>query len=189
MFIDPALYSGAPEDLSGREAAEVRSYELLATLGIPFFRCDHDHADTIEACETVEAVLGAEICKNLFLTNRQQTELYLLLMPGRKAFKTKYLSAQLGTARLSFAPGERMESAIGCPPGSASLLGLMNDAAGHVRLIIDREVWEGEWLGCHPCRNTSTLRLAMTDVRDKLIPALGHEPTVVELPREEPASV
>lgn len=178
-----SLQFGRPADFSGRLPKEQRCYELLDSLGVEYARVDHEHADTIEACHEIESSLGALICKNLFLTNRQQTEFYLLLMPGDKPFKTKLLSKQIGTARLSFASPEHMERYLDITPGSVSVLGLMNDG-GKVHLVIDRDLLKDEFIGCHPCINTSTLRLRTEDVIGKLLPAVGHEYSLVELPWE-----
>ena len=182
MYIDRRLYRGRADE--GRSEKERRCYDLLDGLGVEYFRVDHEHADTIEACREAEELLGCVICKNLFLTNRRQTEFYLLIMPGQKPFKTKYLSAHIGSSRLSFGTAEDMERLLGVTPGSVSLLGLMNDRNGEVRLLVDRDLLGDEAFGCHPCINTSSLRIAMTDVREKLLPALGHEPTYVNLPWE-----
>ena len=179
MFIDTTVYTGGAE---GRIEKEMRSYALLDSLGLEYRRVDHEHADTIEACEQVEGLLECKICKNLFLTNRQQTDFYLLIMPGEKPFKTKLLSKQIGSARLSFASAEHMEKYLDITPGSVSILGLMNDKGGAVRLLVDRDLLKEEYFGCHPCINTSSLRLKTADVFGKLLPAMGHEPTFVDLP-------
>ena len=179
MFIDTKVYTGGAE---GRIEKEMRSYALLDSLGLEYRRVDHEHADTIEACEQVEGLLECRICKNLFLTNRQQTDFYLLIMPGEKPFKTKLLSKQIGSARLSFASAEHMEKYLDITPGSVSILGLMNDKGGAVRLLVDRDLLKEEYFGCHPCINTSSLRLKTADVFGKLLPAMGHEPTFVDLP-------
>ena len=179
MFIDPKVYTGGAE---GRLEKEMRSYALLDSLGLEYRRVDHEHADTIEACEQVEGLLECKICKNLFLTNRQQTDFYLLIMPGEKPFKTKLLSKQIGSARLSFASPEHMEKYLDITPGSVSILGLMNDKGGAVRLLVDRDLLNEEYFGCHPCINTSSLRLKTADVLEKLLPAMGHEPSFVDLP-------
>lgn len=180
MKIDGTLYRGRPD--GERIPKEERCYELLDKLGIEYWRVDHEHADTIEACEQVEGLLGCEICKNLLLTNRQQTEVYLLIMPGEKPFKTKLLSKQIGSARLSFATAEQMLELLDITPGSVSILGLMNDKDRKVRLLIDSDLKTPEFFGCHPCINTSSLRLKTADVLNVLIPAMGHEPTFVQLP-------
>ena len=179
MFIDTKVYTGGAE---GRIEKEMRSYALLDSLGLEYRRVDHEHADTIEACEQVEGLLECKICKNLFLTNRQQTDFYLLVMPGEKPFKTKLLSKQIGSARLSFASPEHMEKYLDITPGSVSILGLMNDKGGAVRLLVDSDLLKEEYFGCHPCINTSSLRLKTADVLEKLLPAMGHQPTFVNLP-------
>lgn len=177
------LHNGRPEDFSARIDKERCCYEMLDRLSIEYSLTDHEHADTIEACHEIEKTLGAAICKNLFLTNRQQTEFYLLLMPGDKPFKTKLLSKQIGTARLSFASGEQMQELLDITPGSVSVLGLMNDG-GRVHLVIDSELLRDEFIGCHPCINTSTLKIKTSDIIEKFLPEVGHEYTAVELPWE-----
>lgn len=180
MRIDPTLYEGRPAE--PREANEERCYELLERLGVKFYRVDHEAAENIPDCELVEGILGCGICKNLFLTNRQQTDFYLLIMPGEKPFKTKLLSKQIGTARLSFGSPEDMERLLDLHPGSVSVLGLMNDREGKVRLLVDRELLNAENFGCHPCRNTTSLRFATKALFETVLPAVGHAPTFVELP-------
>ena len=175
------LYEGRPENYADRLPKEQRCYDMLDRLGIAYSRVDHEHADTIEACHEIEQTLGAEICKNLFLTNRQQTEFYLLLMPGDKPFKTKELSAQIGSSRLSFAKSEYMEKYLDITPGSVSVLGLMNDIEGKVRLLIDEDVLTERYFGCHPCINTSSLKFTTEDLIGKVIPALKHAPKMVKL--------
>ena len=177
------LYSGRPENFEERLPKERRCYDMLDRLGIGYGRVDHEHADTIEACHEIEKTLGAKICKNLFLTNRQQTEFYLLLMPGDKPFKTKLLSKQIGTARLSFASSEHMQELLDITPGSVSVLGLMNDN-GRVHLVIDEDLLKDEYIGCHPCINTSTLKIRTADITEKFLPEVGHEYAAVALPWE-----
>lgn len=156
-------------------------YDFLDSLGVSYQRIDHEAAMTMEACEEIDRTLEATICKNLLLCNRQETQFYLLMLPGNKVFKTKDLSAQIGSSRLSFAKAEYMEKYLDITPGSLSVLGLMNDKDRMVRLLIDEEVLEGEYIGCHPCINTSSLRLRTKDLVEKIIPAMGHEPTIVKL--------
>ncbi len=180
MRIDPTLYAGRPAEK--REANEERCYELLDRLGVRYYRVDHEAAEDIPACELVEGLLGCGICKNLFLTNRQQTDFYLLIMPGEKPFKTRLLSKQIGTARLSFGSPADMERLLDLAPGSVSVLGLMNDRAGRVRLLVDRELLEAESFGCHPCRNTTSLRFSTRELFDTVLPAMRHAPVYVELP-------
>lgn len=176
------LVTGRPTDITGRLEKEIRVYDFLDELGIAYGRVDHEPAMTMEACAEIDKVLDATTCKNLLLCNRQKTDFYLLLMQGDKVFQTKELSAQLGVSRLSFASPEAMEEYLDITPGSLSVLGLMNDKYFHVKLVIDKPVLEGDYIGFHPCINTSSLRLKMTDLVEKIIPAMGHAPTLVNLP-------
>lgn len=178
------LYKGRPQSTEGRLDREVRVYDLLDSLGIEYLRTDHAHADTMEACNEIDKVLDVLICKNLFLCNRQKTKFYLLMMPGDKPFKTKELSSQINSARLSFASAEAMEEYLDIKPGSVSVMGLMNDKENAVNLLVDEDVLKGEYVGCHPCVNTSSLKIKTTDVFDKFLKAVGHTATVVHLTGE-----
>lgn len=175
------LENGRPQSVDNRLEKEIRVYDFLDSLGVEYQRIDHEAAMTMEACEEIDKILGAMICKNLLLCNRQETEFYLLLMPGDKPFKTKYLSAQIGSSRLSFAKAEYMEEFLDITPGSVSVLGLMNDHDMRVRLLIDEDVLKEEYFGCHPCINTSSLRFKTEDLRRVILPALKHEPQMVKL--------
>ena len=161
--------------------AEMASFALLDQLHIPYQRVEHSIANTMADCAAISDVLGIRICKNLFLCNRQKTDFYLLTMPEDKPFHTKDLSHQIGSSRRSFAPPEAMETLLGCTPGSASVLGLMNDTDHHVRLLMDREVYEAQWFGCHPCKNDGSLRIATSDLLNVFLPHTGHHVTVVDL--------
>ena len=177
------LQNGRPENTDKRLDKEIRVYDFLDKLGIDYQRVDHEAAMTMEACEEIDRTLGDDttICKNLFLCNRQETNFYLLLMPGDKPFKTKDLSAQIHSARLSFAKPEYMEKYLDITPGSVSVLGLMNDPENHVRLVIDEDILKDEYIGCHPCINTSSLKIKKDDLIGRILPAIHHEYTPVEL--------
>ena len=181
------LYHGSPTDMTGREDKEIRTYRLLDDLGIGFDRTDHpeEPATTMEVCARVDAVLGVNICKNLFLCNRQKTDFYLLVMPGDKPFKTKELSGQLGVSRLSFAGPEHMEELLDILPGSVSVMGLANDKENRVRLLVDEDLLGEEWFGCHPCVNTSSIRLKTKDALEVFLPAVKHDYTTVRLVGDE----
>lgn len=175
------LYKGRPENTQGRLDKEIRVYDLLDSLGIEYERTDHERTDTMEACNEIDAILQVTICKNLFLCNRQKTNFYLLMMPGDKPFKTKELSSQINSARLSFASPEDMERLLDITPGSVSIMGLMNDKENAVQLLVDEDVLKGEYLGCHPCMNTSSLKLRTKDVIERFLPAVHHEMITVHL--------
>ena len=180
------LQNGRPENTDGRLDKEIRVYDFLDKLRVEYQRVDHEAAMTIEPCEAIDPVLGDDtaICKNLFLCNRQKTDFYLLMIPGDKTFKTKELSHQIGSARLSFASPQDMEKYLDITPGSVSVMGLMNDHDNAVRLLVDEDVLKGEWVGCHPCINTSSLRIKTKDMFGPVIKAMHHDMTVVKLTGE-----
>lgn len=172
ILTDRTIYRGRPAEK--RIPKEEAAYDLLERAGIDFERVDHAAANTIEECFEVDELLEMEICKNLFLCNAQKNAFYLLLMPGKKKFRTAEVSKQIGSARLSFAPYEELERLLDLTPGSVTVLGLMNDRENKVKLIIDSEVLEAPYFGCHPMINTSSLRFPTRDLTDKLLPEMGH---------------
>ena len=178
------LVFGRPASNEGRLEKEIRCYDLLDKLGVEFQRIDHEAAMTMEACVEIDKVLDATICKNLLLCNRQCTAFYLLMIPGDKQFKTSVLSKEIGSSRLSFAKPEYMLEYLDITPGSVSVLGLMNDHDHHVQLLMDADVLKGEYFGCHPCINTSSLRIKTADLMEKIIPAMDHPARIVTLPQE-----
>ena len=180
------LVEGRPADCGGRLDKEIRVYDLLDRLDVHYQRIDHEAAMTMEACAEIDRVLDATICKNLLLCNRQCTSFYLLMLPGEKSFKTSAFSKQIGSSRLSFADPKYMEEYLDITPGSVSVMGLMNDHGHHVKLYMDEDILKGEYIGFHPCINTSSLRIRTEDLMNKVIPAMGHEPTIVAIEKQNP---
>ncbi len=178
--IDTRIYTCAPQ-ANGRLDTEMATYALLDSLGMAYHRLDHDATAAVEDCIEVEKTLGIEICKNLFLCNASRTAYYLLLMPGGKKYRAPLLSRQLGTTRLSFADAKSMEQLLRLTPGAVSVLGLMNDKAHAVRLLIDKDVLQHRHIGCHPCVNTSSLKVSLDEVLNKFLQHTGHQPTYVTL--------
>ena len=179
------LYHGRPENTEGRLEREVRTYDFLDKRGIEYARTDHEPANTMEACNDIDAVLGVLICKNLFLCNRQKTNYYLLMMPGDKKFKTKELSKQINSARLSFAGSDDMLKYLDIEPGAVSIMGLINDTEKQVQLLIDEDVLMDKYIGCHPCVNTSSLKIKTEDIIEKFLPSTGHDYRIVHLVGED----
>lgn len=177
------LYDGRPEGPAAT-LAEEKTYDFLDSLGVDYKTMRHPAAFTIGECNKVRELIGAPVFKNLFLTNKQQTRFYLLLMPGEKAFKTKYLSSQINSARLSFADEGRMMEYLGVTPGSVTPMGLINDREGRVTLLIDEDVKSTPMFACHPCINSASLLMRLEDLTDRILPATGHEITWVRLPWE-----
>ena len=179
MYINPQTFNVHPEATATEK--EMDSYLFLENNGVEYIRAEHDEAATIELCESVEKIINAKICKNLLLTNRQQTDFYMLLIPGDMPFKTKYLSKQIGSARLSFASGEQMTELLNVTPGSLTVLSLMYDKEQKVKLLIEKNVFNDEYFACHPCVNTATVKFSTSDLKDKVLPKLLHEYTIVDL--------
>lgn len=180
------LQQGRPADITGREAKEVRVYDLLDRLGINYERIDHEEANTMEACLKIDKALApAVICKNLFLCNSQKTKFYLLMIREDKKFKTKEISHQINSARLSFATPDFMEELLDITPGSVSVMGLMNDKENRVQLLVDEDVLASEYVGCHPCKNTSSLRLKTADVFGPFLQEVHHDYMTVVLSNGE----
>ena len=176
------LVEGRPQDK--RIDKEERVYDLLDQLNIDYQRIDHEEANTMEICLEIEKTLKSTICKNLFLVNSNNRQYYLLMLKENKKFKTKMISKQINSSRLSFGSDEKMLEYLDITPGSVSLLGLMNDHDFKVQLLMDKDLLQDEYLGCHPCINTSSLRIKMKDVFEKIIPSLHHEPIFVEVYNE-----
>ena len=176
------LEAGRSKEEAGRLEKEIRTYDLLDKLGIFYERVDHEAAMTMEACKEIDEVLApAVICKNLFLCNSQKTKFYLLMIRDDKKFKTKEISPQIPSPRLSFAPEEYMEKFLDITPGSVSVLGLMNDKEHQVKLLVDEDVLKSEYLGCHPCINTSSLRMKVEDVFGTFLKEIEHDYMVVKV--------
>ncbi len=177
------LYKGRPtkDDSLHREDKEIRTYDMLDRLGIVYERLDHDEAMSIDVSHEIDEKLDAVISKNLFLCNNKKTDFYLVVLPGHKRIVTKEVSKKVNSSRLSFAKPEYMEEYLDITPGSVSIMGLMNDKEKKVHLLMDKEIYDSEYIGCHPCINTSSLRIKTKDILDIFLKETGHEPMVIEV--------
>ncbi len=174
MYINPVIYSGRPDEK--RCEKEEAAYRVLDSLGIEYLRMDHDAVDTMEACKDIDRIMDIKAYKNLFLCNKQKNRYFLVVISGDKRFDSKSLSAQLELPRLSFAPPEQMDEMLGLSPGSVSILGVANDRENKVTLIVDSDITAHKYFGCHPCVNTSSLKIKTADIFDKFLPAVNHSP-------------
>ncbi len=176
-MIERTIYSSRPDEK--RSVEEEAVYDVLSALEIPFERVDWLPED--EGSENVYQALGIMRLKNLLLCNAQKTKFYLLVMPASVPFKSNVLSKQLGTPRFSFAPEENLRELLHVKPGSASILGLHNDKDRVVNLCIDERVLEQEYYGCHPCVNTTSLKIKTDDILNKFLVHTGHYYTIVRM--------
>ena len=159
-------------------------YDLLRELGIPFEPTAHEAAMTMEDLTEVARTLGAPFCKNLFLANRQQTEFYLLLIREDKRFRTAEVSKKLGVSRLSFGSEERLYELLGVHPGAITPMGLVFDPGHQVHLLVDRDLLALPEICVHPCVNTESLRLAVSDLTGKFFAHTGHRPQLLDITGE-----
>ena len=179
-------YNGRPDEIDCfHDDTELQVYDFLDKLGVEYMTYCHKAAFTMEECSAVRNELGVPVFKNLFLTNRQQTKFFLLMLPADKPFKTKYLSSQIGCGRLSFASPEMMVKYLHTHPGAVSPMGLIFDTGIHVRLLVDSDLLDGSSrYACHPCVNTASISLKMDDLFNVIIPATGHDFILVDLKPE-----
>ncbi|MDD5824117.1 MAG: prolyl-tRNA synthetase associated domain-containing protein [Firmicutes bacterium] len=178
MYISD-ITSAAPSD--ERCPLETKVYETLAELGIPFERVDNDSVEAMEECIEIQDKLGAEIRKTIVVCNRQKTDYYLVVLPADKRFDSKAFAKAMECSRLSFASGDDMVEKLGVAPGSATVMSILNDADGIVKVAIDKEVADEEWFACNPGANTTHIKIKTADLIDKVLPAQNHAATIVEL--------
>lgn len=178
MYISEIMTTSPEED---RNSTETKLYSILDELSIPFERIDNDVVETMEECKEIDEKLGTEIRKTLFLCNRKKTNLYLIVLPADKQLDIKAMSAKLELPKLSFASAELMEKYLCAKPGSASVMGLINDIENSVELIIDKEVADAEWFGCNPGTNISHLKIKTSDLIEKILPHINHNPRIEEI--------
>jgi Ala-tRNA(Pro) deacylase len=160
---------------------EKETYDLLHALGISYDRVSHEAAATISQCQLIEKVIDAPIHKNLLLRNSANTQLFFLVMMGYKRFITKEVSKQIGSSRLSFADDTTTEALLGVSKGSLSILSLFKDPECRIQLLIDQDVCQYDFFGCHPCDNRSTLKIKTQDIFNVLLSHTGHSPVQVKI--------
>lgn len=173
------IYTTAPTD--ERVPLEKAVYQVLEKLKIPYERVDHEAAATMEECLDIDKALHVEIRKNIFLCNQKKTSFFLLVMPAAKALDTKALEKKLGISHLSFAPAELMKKYLGTTPGSATIMGLLNDEDDYVQLLLDKEVADEVWFGCNPGVNTSHIKIQTKHLIQTFLPYTRHRAKIIEL--------
>lgn len=173
------IKTGAPD--KEKHGLEGKVHQLLNELKIDFWWVDNDEVSSMEECIEINNSLGAEIVKTVFLCNRQKTIFYLMILPPNKPFDSKAFSAAMNAPRLSFASGELMEQYLGVTPGSATIMGLINDTDNNIELVIDKDIAEKEWFACNPGTNKSHIKLKTSDLLGKVLPSINHIPKVISL--------
>ncbi len=98
----------------------------------------------------------------------------MLLLSGNKKLSAKSIAKQIGSSHLSFASDEDMETLLFTTPGAVSILGLIYDKENKVKLLIDKDVIQADYIGCHPCENTCSLKIRTKDILEVLLSAINH---------------
>ncbi|MBQ8209657.1 MAG: prolyl-tRNA synthetase associated domain-containing protein [Clostridia bacterium] len=173
------LYDSRPNDKRSRIEEQV--YDTLEKLDIQFKRIDHSPAATINECAAIEKFLDVHICKNIFLTNNKKDVYCLLLLKGDKKYEAGIVSRQIGSSRLSFASDGELMRYLGTTPGSVSVLSLINDTENKVTVAVDSDLLKNEYIGCHPCKNTSTLKIKTGDITEKFITHINHQLIIINV--------
>ena len=152
----------------------------LERLSIQYEYHDHVAVFTSEQARRLIPPLKGASAKNLFLRDRKGRRHFLLTLPDSKILDLKSLSASLGVSGLSLASPERLLKYLGITPGAVSLMALVNDSEIKVEILIDQELWEADYLQCHPLVNTATLVISLQDIK-KFIAATGHTVKLVKM--------
>lgn len=153
----------------------------LKKLNVNYEIKEHDALISMDTYELIQKDMGVTIPKNLFLNTQNHQNFYLLIMPGDKKFKTKELSSQINSSRLSFGSDEKLEEFLKCYKGSTSALGLLFDKENKVKLLIDEDLLNKEYLGFHPCNNSFTVKIKTSDLIEKYLPNINHDFIKVKL--------
>lgn len=165
----------------GKNVTQDKVFDLLDQLKIPYECVENEVVETMEECKELDEVLGTEIRKSLFLRNQKKTAFFLVVLPAEKQLDIKELGKKLGAGKLSFASEEYMVKYLGCHPGSASVMGTINDEEDYVKVIFDKEVADAEWFGCNPGINTAHLKLKTRDLLNKFLPKIYHKAEIIAI--------
>jgi Ala-tRNA(Pro) deacylase len=157
-------------------------YRFLKRSRIQFSRHDHPMVHTVAEVHRLTPNLPGAKTKNLFLCDDRGKTHFLVTVPDVKCVDLKALAEALGVKKLRFASARRLARHLGLEPGAVTLLGVVNDDAHLVRVVIDETLWQAEAVQCHPLVNTSTLVLPLADLR-RFFEATGHSPTVMPVPQ------
>ena len=155
-------------------------FALLDELGIAHSTVEHPAFFTVEEGRPWHDKIPGLHCKNLFIKDRKGG-IWLVVMPGDKRADLGRLEKLLGAPRFSFARAELLWEVLELTPGSVTPFGLMNDRARRVRVVLDQEMLEAEWVNYHPLHNGASTTLRPADLV-RFIQALGYEPVIVRLP-------
>lgn len=145
----------------------------LTEMGIEYETMEHGPVFTIDEMKQIEGMKIEDVCKNLFLRDEKGKRHFLVVLDEAKSADLKAIRAQIGSTRLSFGSEERLMDNLGLTKGAVTPLGILNDCASSVEVLIDEDLRGRPRLGVHPCDNTETLWLSFESI-EKVIRARGN---------------
>ena len=156
-------------------------YEFLESNGIAYERHDHPPVFTCDDVNRLIPDLPGAKTKNLFICDGKGKQHFLVSVPDEKSVDLTSLGEALGVKRLRFASANRLATHLKLEPGAVTILGVMNDTAGTVQVVVDQSLWEADALQCHPLVNTATLVVSQDNLR-RFLARTGHQATVLDVP-------
>jgi Ala-tRNA(Pro) deacylase len=160
---------------------EARLYEQLDKLEIEHLTEEHQAVFTVEESQSIKADLPGGHTKNLFLKDKSAQHV-LICAISDTPIRLNKLHPHIGVKRLSFGREAALFDHLGVRPGSVTLFSIINDKDHMVRLVLDRALFDHEFVWFHPLRNTASTRIR-SDQIIKFAQATGHEPMVLDLAR------
>lgn len=142
---------------------DIKVYEVLSHLGIPFDYYEHPPVPTVEEAQKYWVDIEAAHCKNLFFRNHKGNKHYLVIFDYKQNLNIRDLELRLKQGKLTFASQQRMMKYLGLEPGSVSPMGLVHDIEKHVHLFIDKNLQKAQRISFHPNLNTASLVIAFSD--------------------------
>lgn len=162
------------------EAAE-KVFTYLAELGIKYQIHNHPPIFTIDDANQHWRNLRGMHCKNLFLRDREGKKKFLVVVEASKQVDLQALRRLIPCSKLSFGSPERLQKFLGLTPGSVSPFGLINDANREVKVIVDEDCFNAEFVNFHPNTNTATLEITPSDF-EKFLNSTKHSWRKLKIP-------
>lgn len=136
---------------------DLKVYETLEQLGIPFDYYEHPPAPTVEIAMQFWKDLDAQHCKNLFFRNHKGNKHFLVILDCQYQLNIRDLEQRLKQGKLTFASPERMIRYLSITPGSVSPFGLIHDKTNHVHVFLDKNLQNADRISFHPNDNSASL--------------------------------
>jgi Ala-tRNA(Pro) deacylase len=146
------------------ERVQDKVYEMLKELGIEYEMMEHPAVFTIEEMDQLGITEKGGVCKNLFLRDEKGKRHFLVVLEKDKTADLKKIRDQIGSTRLSFASADRLAKHLKLTQGEVTPLGVINDEAHAVEVVLDKDIQGKDSLGFHPNTNTATVWISFDDL-------------------------